>query len=617
MYKIGPKMLCQVRIKPIGSFSFILVLYILFLLFYIILMPAFEGADEPDHLRYIEAIFEAKKIHPVDRSAPRRYGIEVYHPPLYYHIAALTARFFPVVFPDHLAINPDKNPNRPFLVHDDPGEIFPFDSPRKTLRLFRTLSLLFGIAAFVIFARILRLAMAENPQGTRILLLIAALWPNNLQIFSVASNDALVFMLSLGLILAVLNCIRADRPSWKQGLLVGTIFALALLTKMTILLTAAALFPVLVFDSILDRRRSKLYLKMLPAVLLPVLLLAGPFLISGIIWYGSPTREGLLKILTPSLVRPSPLSFDTTVSAMAKIFPGRFLADLCWQHLTLPFASLQFFVIWFFLNVLMGVRMAFVRSREQSREHALHMMLALSSFVFMFVGLYRISIHWTGMQLRHVWNLWPFTLLAMHFAMSGLKFLRRVNKERILSIIFAGLMLILVPVNFLILYNYILMYKPVEEVSSPDLDYVTFTDHYAQSSFKASAYVDTTGSSDIIAYRHFAQRHDWKNALFHACRAIEKGADERESRLMCARSLRLLGKPNKALDVLNKAVVDFPEAQLLEISLLIDIRRFHDAGERIRRLLPEAPPNVRVQLESMLKKISTKARDNRTGPNTE
>jgi len=42
-------------IKSIGSFPFILTLHILFLLFYVLLMPAFEGADEPDHLRYIEA----------------------------------------------------------------------------------------------------------------------------------------------------------------------------------------------------------------------------------------------------------------------------------------------------------------------------------------------------------------------------------------------------------------------------------------------------------------------------------------------------------------------------------------------------------------------------------
>ena len=76
----------RIQIKPIGSFSFLLALHVLFLVSYAMLMPAFEGADEPEHLRYIEAVYNGEKIHPIDRSDPRRYGIEVYQPPLYYHL---------------------------------------------------------------------------------------------------------------------------------------------------------------------------------------------------------------------------------------------------------------------------------------------------------------------------------------------------------------------------------------------------------------------------------------------------------------------------------------------------------------------------------------------------
>ena len=127
----------------------LLALHVLLLATYVLFMPAFEGADEPEHLRYIEAVYNQEKIHPEDPSDPRRFGIEVYQPPLYYHVAALVAKAFPVVFPDHLAINPDKNPKFPFLVHDMPGEIFPFDAVGKTLRLFRVLSLLAGVLSFL------------------------------------------------------------------------------------------------------------------------------------------------------------------------------------------------------------------------------------------------------------------------------------------------------------------------------------------------------------------------------------------------------------------------------------------------------------------------------------
>ena len=592
-------------VKPIGSFSFLLALHILFLLFYVLLMPAFEGADEPEHLRYIEAIFKAEKVHPVDRTNPRRYGIEVYQPPLYYNMAALAARFFPVAFPDHLAINPAKNPNRPYLVHDHPGEVFPFDPPRRTLRFFRTLSLLLGVLSFIIFARILRLIMPENPQGACIILLVAALWPNNLQVFSVVSNDALAYLFNLILILVLLHTLKADRPSWKHGLVVGVTLALGILSKMTILITVAVFFPVIVFDFILDRHRGKCYLKMLPTALLSLFLVAGPFIISRTIWYGSPTGEGLHNLLVPGVIRQSALSFVGVFHAMIRILPGRFLADLCWQQLTVPFVSLQLFVLWLCLIMLMAIRMALLGFRKLTRPEILHRVLVLSSFAFMFIGLYRISANYIHMQIRHVWNLWPVTLLAPYFAIKGLKFLKRVNRATILSIVFAGLMVILVPINFLILYNYVLMYKPIERVSRPDLDYFTFSDYFAQSPYKASAYIDSTGLADVIAYRHFRETNDWDNALYHARRALQKGVHERESRLMCARALRLLGKPDEALDVLDKAVDDSPEAQLLEISLMIDIRRFDDAGKRIRQFLPEAPPSIRVQLESMLKKITS------------
>jgi hypothetical protein len=510
-------------------------------------MPAFEGADEPDHLRYIKAVFEGEKIHPVDPSHPRQYGIEVYQPPLYYYLGAFVARVLPVVFPDHLAINPDKNARFPFVVHDDPGEIFPFDPSRRTLRLFRALSVLFGIAAFVIFARILRLLMPESPRASAIILLVAALWPNNLQIFSVVSNDGLLSVLSLWLVLAVLNCIKADRPSSKQGLLVGTIFALGLLTKMTILLTAAALSVVVLLDSILDTHRGWVYLKMSPMVFLPVLLLAGPFLISGIIWYGGPTRESLLKIVTPALVRSSPRSFAATVQAMWKILPGTFLADLCWQQLTLPLVSLPFFVLWAFFNAGMGARTTLLGFKNPCREGLLHPVLVLGSFVLMFLALYRISMHWTGMQFRHVWALWPMTLPAPYFAFKAFGVLRQVNKDTVLNITFVAMMFVLIPINFLVLYNYVAEYKPVEGPCRADLNYYTFVDAWVENPHLGMAYLDVTGFTDVKAYRQFAENRDWNNALFYARRAIERGANEGESRLMVLRALRILGHPNDAL----------------------------------------------------------------------
>jgi hypothetical protein len=610
MPQIHRNIIPRTPIKPIGSFSFLLALHIVFLAAYVLLVPAFEGADEPDHLRYIEAVFQGEKVHPIDKADPRRYGIEVYQPPLYYHLGALVARALPVVFPAHLAVNPDKNPKFPFLVHDDPGEIFPFDPPRRTLRFFRALSVLFGIAAFVILAQILRLLIPESPRVAGIILLVAALWPNNLQAFSLVSNDCLVYLLSLGLMLSVLNCINVDRPSWKHGLLMGTIFALGLLTKMTILSTAAVLAILLVLDSILDRDRGKAYLRILPAVILPIALLAGPFVISQITLYGSPTGETALKLLTPAWVRSSPRSFTATVAAMSRILPGSFLADLAWQQLTLPLISTQLFILWLFFNALMAVRTALHGFRRQRQEQILHRVFVLSSFFFMFLAIYRISVDWVGMQIRHVWNLWPITLLAPYFAVHDMSFLRKVRREGILNIISYGLMLILLPINFLVLYNHIIAYRPIERESRANLDYSMLINYWVQSPDMGAAYLDGAAWTDVEAYRISAKRQDWKTALFHASRAIQKGINDEESRLVYVRALRMLAKSQQALDFLHKGNDHSYEARLLEVDLLVDLGHFQEADQRVGQMLLDAPPTVCAQLKSVRNKIRSKTERN-------
>jgi hypothetical protein len=321
---------------------------------------------------------------------------------------------------------------------------------------------------------------------------------------------------------------------------------------MTILLTAATVLVVFIADSILDRRRGSAYLKILPGVLLPVFLLTGPFMISRIIWYGDATGAELLKILTPAWVRPSARPFVATMHAMGEILPGTFLADLCWQQLTLPLISVLFFLSWASFNVAMGIRVTLFGFNKQRREEVLHTAFVLSSFILMFLALHRISTNWVGMQFRHVWNLWPITLVAPYFAIKGLKFLRETNKDRILKMVFVALILLLIPINVLVLYNYVVAYKPVGRACRADLNYSTFMDFWVQNPHLGMAYLDETGLTDVKAYREFAKNHDWQNALFYARRALERGASEEESRLMVVHALRMLGRRNEALGLLGK-----------------------------------------------------------------
>jgi tetratricopeptide (TPR) repeat protein len=79
---------------------------------------------------------------------------------------------------------------------------------------------------------------------------------------------------------------------------------------------------------------------------------------------------------------------------------------------------------------------------------------------------------------------------------------------------------------------------------------------------------------------------------------------------MCVRALRSLGRPREALEILHKGAVDSYVARLLEVGILVDLGHFREALELIGQYLRNAPPDVSVQLESVLKKIRAKPEDN-------
>jgi hypothetical protein len=220
----------------------------------------------------------------------------------------------------------------------------------------------------------------------------------------------------------------------------------------------------------------------------------------------------------------------------------------------------------------------------------------------MFIGLYAVFAKYIHLQIRHVWNLWPMTLLAPFLLFEGLERIRHIEANRILSTIFAGTMAILLLSNVLVLYNFTLMYRPVNETSRRDLDYFVFMDNFAQGPFKAAAYLDPTGQGDVAAYRYFAEINDWENVLYHALQAVEKGSGKPEARLEAVRALQTLGRPEEALELLGQGPGSL-QARIQSVELLLDLKRFPEASEEIDSLLPQAPPEVRRRLEVMKKRI--------------
>jgi len=238
--------------------------------------------------------------------------------------------------------------------------------------------------------------------------------------------------------------------------------------------------------------------------------------------------------------------------AMWDILPETFLAALRWQQLTYPTMSYPLFLIWLLFGVVLAVRTSILIFGETSRQEMLSRLLVLASFGLMFLALYRIASTWVGMQFRHAWNLWPMTLVAPYFALQGMKCLRGINGKRMGMIVFVGLLLFLLPINFFVLYDCARAYRTSTGPWRSDLDYFTFIDYWVQNPDVGLAYLDCGELTDVKAYRYFAKKERWEIALHHARRALQQGINETESRRVAASALRSLGRPEEALNLLRQ-----------------------------------------------------------------
>jgi hypothetical protein len=473
-------------------------------------MPSYEGADEPEHLRYIEAVRNDANIHPVDRENPRRHGIEVYQPPLYYQLTAAASRLFPFVMANYIPVNADKNPNFPFLVHGRPGAIFPFTPPEKTLRYVRALSAALGLAALWIFSKILQRTIPDAPQWRILLLMTFILWPNNIRSFSVVSNDALAYTLSLALVLAAFHLIQSPKPTWKQGLALGVLTGLGLATKMTVLVTVMVLCPLFFIDIAQKPHRAKGYVKILPALTTPVALLCMPFMLTHYRWYGNLSGGTLHDILVPSVLRPIPLSFPDVAANLLQVIPQRFLVDLCWQSFTFPVVSILLFSIWFLPIFILVVRYFTSNTKEFSSEDRQSLLLAVSALFVMCALMVWISSRYVHMQVRHTWALWPLTLLAIPLVFKNSPIFYGHEKHRVFKLVLIGWGIVLLAVNIRVFHGFVQIHEPVREISGPDRNYFSIIEDFANGPPELSAYFYHTGKKPSVATGkiHLKRNHD-------------------------------------------------------------------------------------------------------------
>jgi tetratricopeptide (TPR) repeat protein len=179
------------------------------------------GFDVEGHLDYVRHLLDKGSLPLAEQ------GWQMYHPPLYYALAALVLK----------------------AASLPPGE------PAGIVAL-RFLNLVFAAANILLAAASLRLVFPGRPRRQAIGLVLAAALPALLYVFQYPTNEALAITLSTATVYLALRVVRVERARWLDAVLLGACLGAALLAKFSALLLVpvAAAAPLL---RRIERREEK------------------------------------------------------------------------------------------------------------------------------------------------------------------------------------------------------------------------------------------------------------------------------------------------------------------------------------------------------------------------
>lgn len=388
----------------------VLLLFVACCASYVVILPSFEGPDESEHARHVQAVAQGAVVHPVSVEQPLRWGYQVHHPPLYYGVAGRLAALAGLSFHDSLVINREQNPHVPFIRHDLPGQRFPFDPVNRSLRGLRLLSLLFGIASFCVLRSTFAMLFPAE-RSLRVFLLAASmLAPNTLQLFSTVSNDGLSLLFSSCLLLLAIVIVRDRQARPRVFLVAGACAGLAVISKLTGLAALAVAGSVWAVDALWSGRLRG-YARGLLVFAPTLLLVVGPYFATNVVWYGDFTRESLLQQLTPAYYLETARTPMRVLGILVAHLPSQLAADLGWQ--TVRFAAVSVTLFWpWVAGILLSGWLAW-RDRDEAGQHGAEWLIPAMALVWGLALLVFANLHWTNLQIRHVWCLYPFTLIGV------------------------------------------------------------------------------------------------------------------------------------------------------------------------------------------------------------
>lgn len=262
--------------------------------------PLLESPDELlnyENMRYIAT----HKSLPVLQAGEMS---KAHHPPLYYLLGAIITG--PI--PDKNLEMMGQNINRFFgyrtydfgidnksqYLHGTSAEAWPWHDAALGLYLMRIISIVLGAGGVLAIYKTGRILFAEQAVSL-VAAAIVALNPMYVYIQSSVHNDALTNFLAACTILALV--IYWQTPSMKQGIVIGTVAALGILTKITFLFLGPVVLVVIFGRHLISRKNDaawlQSFLKNITVAGGIVIALTGWWFVRNQILYGEPTSMQL------------------------------------------------------------------------------------------------------------------------------------------------------------------------------------------------------------------------------------------------------------------------------------------------------------------------------------
>ena len=565
---------------------------------YALFLPSFEGPDESEHSRYVQAWMTGAKIEAPVPGQPPNWGYQIIQPPLYYWLLGNYAKIVRPEFHTTLTINRKQNPRFPFIRHDLPGERFPWTAEHFGLRLLRLPSVLIGLLTALVMLKLGTILFPKDTWAQSLFLILGLLPPNILHLFAIVNNECLTLPLSIGAITLAVVITRRETLSLPLFGICGVVLALNLITKLTAFIPIMTVASLLCIDMIVNRRWAY-YLRGVPLMATPLLLGGGAYVIANYMQYADPLRQDMLEVVAPTFYQEIPFPTTVILAALFRDFPGEFLADLCWKSCKASMPGRLLFWIWS-LTLLAWPATLIRRNYRHRRvhtEHLLPILATLWSVIFALLS-YR---HWEAPALRHLLSVWSVAMLSIVYVAAALSMSWR-------RWIVYGTLAGLLGLNAWMLVNLEVFYQGRAD---PDLDrdYHTFLYAYCDNRDRGSSFAVHGNYISYDVQAAFSHA-DWQRVNELIEDVPPQTILSTQSAFLYAVSLSMSDRAADSLAVCKKIAPDYPEAQPLQVKLTLLKGDYATAEQLLQNYLPSSGGDVREQLERLQAELQTTAGSN-------